>query len=89
MITGKTGANIVEPAQQALADAKLARMPMIGVVGVVVFLLVTFWLSSKARAGAFDSLYATLQIVEAVAGLAIIVLFALNIRGGLQMAGRL
>lgn len=64
-------------------------MPLIGANGLLVLLPAAIYLQSKASAGAFDTGFYAVQVVELVAGAANLAMMGLNIRDGLKMTGRI
>lgn len=81
LATGRPRAGIV--------GAKIKRMPLIAGNGILVLIPSALFLAVKARAGEFDGIFYTVQVLELVAGAANIALLGLNFRDGLKMTGRL
>lgn len=87
-ITGATGFAMGEKSTFPILVAKRRRMPIIGANGLLVLIPAAIFLSIKAQAGEFDSLFYTVQIVELLAGATNLTLMGLNIRDGRQMSRR-
>lgn len=60
-------------------------MPLIAANGLVVLIPAALFLTAKAKAGEFDSLFSTVQAVELIAGAINFSLLGLNMRDGLAM----
>jgi hypothetical protein len=89
VITGSSGMMLGAKRRDPLARAKKRRMPLIATNGLLVLLPSAIYLAIKARAGAFDSAFDVVQVIELTAGFINIVMMGLNIRDGLRMTGRL
>lgn len=89
MAAGGSGFYLAKGWRNKLANAKRKRMPVIGAIGALVLIPSALFLSSKAQAGEFDTVFYSVQIVELLAGAVNIVLLGLNMRDGLRMKGRL
>jgi hypothetical protein len=88
-MAGATGFRLGKGRTAGLIGAKRKRMPFIAANGVLVLVPAALFLAAKARAGAFDATFLTVQGVELVAGAVNILLMTLNIRDGRRMtAGR-
>ncbi|SIO56063.1 hypothetical protein SAMN05444722_3561 [Rhodovulum sp. ES.010] len=86
---GGSGVALSHGAKAGLARVKRNRMPTVAFNGVVVLIPAALFLAQKARAGAFDSAFYTVQALELLVGGINIVLLGLNMRDGLRMTGRL
>jgi hypothetical protein len=86
---GATGYLLTGNNPQGLAARKLRRMKMAAPNGILVLIPAALFLSWKAEAGEFDTLFAIVQAIEYLAGSLNVVLLGLNIRDGLRMSGRL
>jgi hypothetical protein len=87
-ITGATGFAMGGKSTFPILVAKRRRMPIIGANGLLVLIPVAIFLSIKAQAGEFDSLFYTMQVLELLAGATNLTLMGLNIRDGRQMSRR-
>ncbi|MCO5130464.1 MAG: hypothetical protein M9932_07845 [Xanthobacteraceae bacterium] len=87
--TGGTGFALAKGRRAGLVGAKIKRMPLIAINGVLVLIPAALFLAFKARAGAFDTVFYAVQALELVAGAANLTLLGLNMRDGLKMKGRL
>ncbi len=73
----------------ALVLAKKKRMPIIAGNGLIVLIPCALFLAGKADAGVFDAAFFAVQGLELIAGGVNLALMAMNIRGGLIVAGRI
>jgi len=87
-ITGATGFAMGGKSTFPILVAKRRRMPIIGANGLLVLIPAAIYLSIKAQAGEFDSMFYTVQVLELVAGATNLTLMGLNIRDGRQMSRR-
>jgi len=85
-ITGATGFAMGGKSTFPILVAKRRRMPIIGANGLLVLIPAAIYLSIKAQAGEFDSMFYTVQVLELVAGATNLTLMGLNIRDGRQMS---
>jgi hypothetical protein len=74
--------------KDAPALAKKKRMPIIAVNGLLVLVPAAVYLSTKARAGAFDTGFYVVQIIELIAGATNLFLMGMSIRDGRAMTAR-
>jgi hypothetical protein len=88
-ITGASGFSLGKGRSGARLDAKRRRMPLIAANGILVLVPSAVFLAMKARAGAFDTAFYTVQAVELVAGALNLFLIGRNIADGLAVSGRL
>ncbi|GEM_PF-691933 len=88
-IAGGSGMMMGRKRTDALARAKKQRMPIIALNGLLVLLPSAWFLAGKADAGAFDTVFYIVQVIELTAGAANLTMLGLNIRDGLTMTGRL
>jgi hypothetical protein len=72
-----------------LVEVKKRRMQVVAADGLLVLLPSAVALASMANAGRFDALFYAVQGLELVAGAVNVVLYCLNMRDGLRLAGRL
>lgn len=84
-IVGGSGFALARGCRAGLIGAKARRMPVIAANGIFVLIPAALFLAAKARDGAFDAAFYTVQGVELVAGLVNIVLLGLSLRDGLRM----
>lgn len=87
-ITGATGFAMGGKSTFPILVAKRRRMPIIGANGLLVLIPAAIFLSIKAQAGEFDSMFYTVQVLELLAGATNLMLMGLNIRDGRQMSRR-
>lgn len=88
-IAGASGMSMGKARTDAPAMAKKKRMPLIAANGLIILVPSAFYLSFKAAAGAFDTWFYSVQLLELVAGAANLAMMGLNIRDGLIMTGRI
>ncbi len=88
-LTGGTGFSLMRGRRGRLADAKLRRMPIIVVNGLLLLIPAALFLAFKAKADEFDAYFYIVQAIELIAGAVNITLLGLNLRDGLMMKGRL
>jgi hypothetical protein len=86
---GGSGMFLGKSRKGRLVDAKKKRMPFIAANGLLVLVPCAIVLNRWAAAGAFDSTFYGVQVIELIAGAANFALMGLNVRDGLRMAGRL
>lgn len=87
-ITGATGFAMGGKSTFPILVAKRRRMPIIGANGLLVLIPAAIFLSIKAQAGEFDSMFYTVQVLELLAGATNLTLMWLNIRDGRQLSRR-
>lgn len=86
---GGTGFKLAKGRTAGLIGAKRKRMPIIAANGVLVLIPSALYLAAKAQAGAFDTSFYAVQVLELLAGATNLFLLGLNIRDGRKMtAGR-
>lgn len=86
---GATGFKLAKGRTAGVIGAKRKRMPFIAANGVLILIPSALFLSAKAQAGAFDTMFYAVQVLELVAGAINLTLLGLNIRDGRRMtAGR-
>jgi len=88
-ITGGSGFSLAGGRAGRLVASKSKRMRFIALNGLLVMLPAAFFLSRKAAAGEFDTLFYVVQALELLVGAAQLVLMGVNFRDGLKLAGRL
>lgn len=86
---GGSGLALSKGRRAGLVGAKLKRMPLIAVNGILVLIPAALFLAFKARAAEFDTTFYAVQALELAAGATNITLLGLNMRDGLKMKGRL
>lgn len=86
---GGSGFSLAGKRRGGILGSKAKRMKIIGGNGVLVLIPAALFLSSKASAGEFDSIFYTVQIVELIAGATNLTLMGLSMRDGLRLTGRL
>ena len=87
--TGGTGFALSKSWKGRLIEAKKKRMPFIVGNGLLVLLPSALILDRWASAGAFDSSFYSVQVVELLVGATNLTLMGMNIRDGLRLSGRL
>ena len=86
---GRSGFRLAKGWRTGLVDAKMKRMPLIALNGIIVLIPSALFLASKANAAQFDASFFTVQALELIAGALNIVLLALNMRDGFLLTGRI
>ncbi|PKR88314.1 hypothetical protein CXZ10_14930 [Pleomorphomonas diazotrophica] len=87
--TGGSGLSLARGRRAGLLGVKLRRMRIIAANGVLILVPAALFLAAKAADGAFDTAFYAVQAIELLAGALNLTLFALNMRDGLRMSGRL
>ncbi|QKT05025.1 hypothetical protein HUS23_09025 [Ectothiorhodospiraceae bacterium 2226] len=87
LLTWASGAAL-GPADDPVVARKRRRTHLVVVKGVVVLVPLAIFLYLRARAGAVDALFYTVQAAELVVGAANAVLVGLNIRDGVRLRAR-
>lgn len=87
-IVGASGFSLAAGRTDAPIPAKKKRMPVIGMIGLLVLVPLAFVLESRAAAGLFDTTFYLMQGVEIIAGGVNLTLMGLNMRDGLALTGR-
>ncbi|WP_164658392.1 hypothetical protein [Tropicibacter sp. Alg240-R139] len=88
VVVGVSGMAMGRRRKDAPALAKKRRMPIIAANGLLVLVPAAVYLSNKASAGAFDTGFYTVQIIELIAGATNLLLMGLSIRDGRSMTAR-
>lgn len=86
--TGASGFAMGGKSTHPLIVAKRRRMPFIGGIGLLILTPVAIFLSLRAQAGSFDSVFYGMQTLELVAGAVNMALIGLNFRDGLRLRHR-
>ncbi len=86
---GGTGAFLSRSRRGRLVETKQKRMRFIAINGLLVLVPCAIFLSRWANAGAFDTAFYAVQMIELIAGATNLTLMGMNARDGLRMAGRL
>ncbi|NYT22939.1 hypothetical protein H0A73_04945 [Alcaligenaceae bacterium] len=86
--TGASGFAMGGKSMQPLIAAKRRRMPFIGGIGLLILAPAAIFLSMRAQAGLFDSIFYGVQALELVAGAVNVALISLNFRDGLRLRYR-
>ncbi|NVZ11248.1 hypothetical protein HW932_18520 [Allochromatium humboldtianum] len=87
--TGGTGFAMGGQGQHPQLVAKRQRMPFVALNGLLILIPSALFLNAKAGAGAFDSGFYGVQVLELLAGALNLFLMGLNIRDGMRLTGRL
>lgn len=87
--TGGSGLVLGRARKGRLAEEKKRRMPIIGANGLLVMIPAALFLSMKATAGQFDTLFYGVQAIELLVGLVQLALLGKNFKAGLRLSGRL
>jgi hypothetical protein len=88
-VAGGSGFALAKGRRAGLVGAKIKRMPVIAVNGILVLIPSALFLASKARTADFDTSFYAVQALELAAGAVNLALVGLNMRDGLKMKGRL
>lgn len=86
--TGGSGFALSKSRQGMLVDRKRKRMAVIAGNGLLVMVPAALFLSSKAAAAEFDSMFYTVQLLELVVGVVQLTLMGMNFRDGRKLAGK-
>jgi len=86
--TGGSGFYLSKSRKGRLVDTKKKRMPFIAANGLLILIPCAIFLNRWAAAGAFDTMFYSVQALELLAGATNLVLMGLNIRDGFKMTGR-
>ncbi len=86
MAVGGTGFRLGARARAPLIVTKKRRMPFIAANGILILIPAALYLAAKAQAGAFDTGFYAVQVVELIAGAVNITLLGLNMRDGLRLS---
>lgn len=89
MTTGRSGFLLSKGRRGGLVGAKIKRMPIFMLNGLLVLIPSAFYLASKAKTEAFDTGFYSVQVLELLAGTVNLTILGLNTRDGLKMTGRL
>ena len=87
-VTGATGFSMGGKSLHPIVVGKRRRMPFIAMNGVIVLVPAAIYLSAKAQAGEFDTVFYAVQGVELIAGAINLILMGLNIRDGWRLSRR-
>ncbi len=87
-VVGASGMSMGRKRKDAPARAKIRRMPIIAVNGLLILVPSAIFLEARASAGIFDNAFYAVQIVELMAGAVNLCLMGLNIRDGRAMVKR-
>lgn len=85
MAVGGTGFRLGRKMRGPLIAAKTIRMPFIAANGILILIPSALYLSFKAQAGAFDTGFYVVQVIELCAGVVNLTLLGLNMRDGLRL----
>lgn len=86
---GASGFKLSRGNRRGVVGTKARRMPFIAANGLIILVPAALYLASKAAAGAFDTGFYLVQMVELISGLTNITLLSLSFRDGLRLTGRL
>ncbi len=84
-LAGATGMKLAKGRKGGVLGKKSKRMPIIAANGVLILIPAALFLSAKAQAGAFDTTFYMVQIIELIAGATNLTLLGLNIRDGRKL----
>lgn len=73
--------------QVGLVGAKIKRMKLIAVNGILILIPSALFLASKANAAEFDVVFYAVQVLELMAGATNLILLGFNMRDGLKIKG--
>ncbi|MBW7901731.1 MAG: hypothetical protein H3C26_09655 [Rhodocyclaceae bacterium] len=85
MVTGGSGFALGRNNGHPAIRQKRHRMPFIAMNGLLILVPAALCLSWKARAGAFDGWFYSVQALELLAGAANLLLMGLNARDGMRL----
>ncbi len=85
---GTTGASLGKGWKLPAVARKSRRMKIIAANGILILMPSAFFLALKAQAGAFDTVFYTVQAFEIIAGATNITLLSLNMRDGMALRRR-
>lgn len=88
-LAGGSGVAMAGLRPKGPAALKLARMKVVGPVGLLVLTPAAIFLAGRAEAGRFDTLFYAVQALELAGGGLNLALLGANILDGLRLAGRL
>lgn len=86
--TGGSGFALSKSRRGLLVDRKRKRMAVIAGNGLLVMVPAALFLSSKAAAAEFDSMFYAVQLLELVVGVLQLTLMGMNFRDGRRLAGK-
>ncbi|WP_458764421.1 hypothetical protein [Cupriavidus basilensis] len=87
--TGASGFALSRHRRGRIVDGKKKRMPLIVANGLLIMLPCALFLSAKAQAGEFDTLFYVVQAIELAMGALQLTLLGLSFRDGMRLAGKL
>ena len=85
-ITGITGFALGKERKGALVQRKMAKMPVIGLNGVLVLVPSAIYLHMLASSGEFGVVFNIVQGIELTAGVVNLCLMAINMKDGLKLS---
>lgn len=88
IIVGASGMSMGRRRKDTPARAKIKRMPVIALNGLLILLPSAIYLQTKAVNGEFDTNFFAVQALELVSGAVNLTLMALSIRDGREMGHR-
>lgn len=88
MTVGISGLRLSRKRRGPLVERKKKRMPFIAANGILVLIPSALFLAFKAQAGAFDTVFYTVQAIELIAGAVNITLLSLNMLDGRRMVSK-
>lgn len=88
-LAGGSGFKLANRRRGGVIGAKVKRMPIIAVNGILILIPSALFLAAKAQASEFDTSFYAVQALELVAGAVNISLLSLNMRDGFKIKGRL
>ncbi len=89
IVAGGSGMALGKNRTDHLVSGKKKRMPFIAGNGILILIPCALFLSDKASAGEFDTIFYIVQVVELFAGATNLTLLGMNIRDGLRMTGKI
>ncbi|MHA7684529.1 hypothetical protein [Cupriavidus sp. PET2-C1] len=87
--TGASGFALSRHRRGRIVDSKKKRMPLIVANGLLIMLPCALFLSAKAQAGEFDTLFHVVQAIELAMGALQLTLLGMSFRDGMRLAGKL
>lgn len=88
VVTGGSGTKLAGRSKSPTVQVKLWRMKLAAANGILVLVPCAVYLSWRASAGALDTAFATVQVVELIAGATNIIFLRLNMRAGIALRSR-
>ena len=88
-IAGGSGFSLANSRKGLLVKRKRKRMPIIGLIGILILIPAAIVLNTWASDDSFDTKFYILQIIEIIAGGINLTMMGLSMKDGLVLSGRL